>query len=134
MNILKSTAVLMAAIMTASCAVAPVADPAYSLIDPSGVDPQAYEADYRECAALANQTDTANRAAAAGVGSAVFGALFGALLGAAIGGRSYAQSGAAIGASYGLGAGVGAGVASGETEKAAVLRRCLSGRGYVVVR
>jgi outer membrane lipoprotein SlyB len=134
MNARRATATILAAVLSTSCAINPQATRSYSLIDPAGVDMQRYEQDYAECAALANQTDTAGRAAGAGAGAAVFGAILGALLGAAIGGRGSAGYGAGIGAAYGVGSGVGAGIASGEAEKAAVLRRCLTGRGYAVIR
>ena len=105
------------AITSTGCAVAPVANPSYSLVDPKGVDPAKYDQDYRECAALANQTDVGERSASSAAAGAVAGALIGALLGIAIGGKgSYAGYGAGIGAASGVGHGAVAGGASGVQE------------------
>lgn len=125
---------LVVAALVAGCAVAPVARDDYSLIDPRGVDMGRYQQDYAECAALANQTRPEDRAAAGAVGGAAFGAAFGALLGAAICGRDCAGYAAGIGAASGAAHGVAGGAASGVQEQQMVLRRCLAGRGYNVIR
>src|SRR5690348_8068579 len=123
------------AVTSTGCAVAPVANPNYSLVDPKGVEPAQYDQDYRECAALANQTDVGERAASNAAAGAVAGALIGALLGVAIGGNgSYAGYGAGIGAASGVSQGAVAGAASGVQEQQLALRRCLIGRGYSVIR
>jgi outer membrane lipoprotein SlyB len=123
------------AITSTGCAVAPVANPNYSLVDPKGVDPAKYDQDYRECAALANQTDVGERATSSAAAGAVAGALIGALLGVAIGGNgSYAGYGAGMGAASGVSQGAVAGAASGAQEQQLALRRCLIGRGYSVIR
>lgn len=116
------------------CAVAPVAQDDYSLIDPKGVDMAQYRQDYAECAALANQTRPEDRAAAGAAGGAAFGALFGAILGAAICGRDCAGYGAGVGAASGVAQGAAAGAGSGMQEQLVALRRCLAGRGYRVIR
>lgn len=126
--------VLLATAMLAGCAVAPVANSNYSLVDPKGVDMGKYQEDYAECAQLANQTDVGNRAAAGGAGGAVFGAVLGGLLGAAICGRDCASYGAGIGAASGVVQGAAAGGSSGVQEQQVALRRCLAGRGYTVIR
>lgn len=127
-------AVVMA-ITSTGCAVAPIANPSYSLVDPKGVDPAKYDQDYRECAALANQTDVGERAASSAAAGAVAGALIGALLGVAIGGKgSYAGYGAGVGAASGVSQGAVAGAASVVQEQQLALRRCLVGRGYSVIR
>jgi outer membrane lipoprotein SlyB len=110
----------------AGCAVVPQANPSYSLIDPAGVDQARYSQDYNECAALANQTDVADRAAA----GAVAGAIFGALLGSVLCGRGCVGAGMAGGA---LGGSSGAATA-GVREQHWTLRSCLAGRGYSVIR
>jgi hypothetical protein len=123
------------ALASTGCAVAPIANPNYSLVDPKGVDPARYDQDYRECAALANQTDVGERAASNAAAGAIAGALIGALLGVAIGGNgSSAGYGAGIGAASGLSHGAAAGTASGVQEQQMALRRCLMGRGYSVIR
>jgi len=123
------------AVTSTGCAVAPIANPNYSLVDPKGIDPAKYEQDYRECAALANQTDVGERAASSAAAGAVAGALIGALLGVAIGRNgSYAGYGAGVGAASGVSQGAVAGAASGVQEQQMALRRCLIGRGYSVIR
>ena len=122
------------AVLLVGCAVAPVARDDYSLIDPRGVDMAQYENDYADCAALANQTRPEDRAAAGAVGGAALGAAFGALLGAVICGRDCAGYGAGVGAASGLAHGAVGGAASGVGEQQMVLRRCLAGRGYNVIR
>ncbi len=122
------------AVLLAGCAVAPVAQYDYSLIDPKGVDMAQYQQDYAECAALANQTRPEDRAVAGAAGGAAFGAVFGALLGAAICGSDCAGQGAGIGAATGVAQGAAAGAGSGMQEQQQVLRNCLSGRGYRVIR
>lgn len=107
------------------CAVAPV-DRNYSLIDPKGVNWVQYQSDYDECSTLANQTDVGDRAA----GGAVFGALLGAVIGGLLCGRDCVTSGAAGGM---LGGTAGA-TTSGVHEQQLALRRCLSGRGYQIIR
>ncbi len=127
---MKSVSLIAALLVLAGCAnyssVSPNADYGYSMVDPRGVDMGRYNQDYAECAALANQTSTMTNTAA-GVG---IGAVAGAVLGAAVGNHRTATAGAALGAA----AGGLTGVASGESEKQTVLRRCLSGRGYRVIR
>jgi hypothetical protein len=116
------------------CAVAPVAQSDYSLIDPKGVDMAQYQQDYAECAALANQTKPEDRAVAGAAGGAAFGAVFGAILGAAICGRDCAGYGAGVGAASGVAQGAAYGAGSGMQEQQMALRRCLAGRGYRVIR
>jgi hypothetical protein len=123
------------AITSTGCAVAPVANPNYSLVDPRGIDSAQYDQDYRECAALANQTNVGERAATSAATGAVVGALIGALLGVAIGGNgSSASYGAGIGAATGVSHGAVGGAVSGADEQQVALRRCLAGRGYSVIR
>ena len=104
-------------------------NPSLSLIDPKGVDMRRYEADYGECVALANQTDSGKRA----VAGAVAGALLGALIGNSY--RPYGSGGwGSYGASVGAGAGAGGMFAEAEREKQTTLRLCLRNRGYAVIR
>lgn len=96
------------------------------IVDMKGVDRNAYEADLKECQEYAKQVDPGGDAAT----GAVAGAAFGALLGAAIGGRGSAGYGARIGAAQG----VGAGAAHGLAGQIQVVRNCMVGRGYRVLR
>jgi outer membrane lipoprotein SlyB len=134
LSVKRIVTALTTASVLAGCAVAPVAREDYSLIDPRGVDMGRYQQDYADCAGLANQTRPEDRAAAGAVGGAALGAAFGALLGAVICGRDCAGYGAGMGAASGLAHGVVGGAASGVDEQQMVLRRCLAGRGYNVIR
>lgn len=95
-----------------------------SLIDTYRVNLAAYELDYKDCARLANQTNTASKM----VAGAVAGALVGALIGKSYGVNSN------YGARAGIAAGSAAGLGHGELEKQNALRACLRNRGYAVIR
>lgn len=128
------TIALFVLVVLTGCALSPIAQSHYSLIDPKGVNLSAYNQDYAECAALANQTDVGGRAAVGAAGGAVAGAIFGALLGAAICGRDCAGYGAGVGAASGVSHGAVGGAVSGANEQQYALRACLTGRGYRVIR
>jgi len=97
------------------------------MVDGRGVNSTKYESDLRDCQAYAEQLPGAG--VGAGVG-AIAGAVFGAALAAAAG-RGYDRDATArVGALTGA---VG-GAASGETDQRDVIRRCMSGRGYSVLR
>lgn len=110
-----------------------------TLVDPARTDMAAYERDYGECVALANQTDAGQSAQAGAVGGAAAGAVVGALIGAVIG---HALNDTSAGMRYGAALGgvqggteaaAGAyGAARGDEETA--LRNCLRGRGYGLIR
>ncbi len=122
---MNKTTALALALALAGCAVAPQqAD--YSLIDGKGVDYTQYQNDYRECAQLADQTNVGERAA----GGAVFGTLLGAVVGHMLCGRGCAAAGARGGLVGGTFGATGGGI----QEQQNVLRRCLAGRGYNVIR
>ena len=97
------------------------------IIDSKNVDFNRYEADLKECQAYATQTASAAESAAAG---AIAGALLGAALAAAAGGGYSRSSTARVGALSGA---VGAG-AEGERNQRTIINRCLSGRGYQVLK
>ena len=95
------------------------------IIDPKGVNMVQYERDLAECRSYASGVRTGEKA----VRGAASGAVVGGLIGAAVGNSDDAKSGAGVGAVTG-----GAkGVSQGEREKVAVVKRCLSGRGYRVL-
>lgn len=96
------------------------------VVDTKGIDQSRYETDLKECQDLATQVNAGGEAAA----GALMGAIFGALLGAAVGGRDMAGYGAGIGAV----SGGGAGTATGMTGQIQVIKNCMIGRGYRVLR
>jgi len=97
------------------------------IIDSKNVDSNKYEADLLDCQNYARQSYGAGEGAMAG---AAAGAALSALV-AAAGGRRYDK-----GASAAQGAvlGAAAGAAQGETDQRAIIRRCLNGRGYSVLK
>lgn len=83
-----------------------------------------YDQDLAQCQAYAEQVPVGEKAArGAGSGAAVGGAI------GAVSNRHDAGEGAAIGAISGGAAGVN----QGQREKVHVVKRCLRGRGYVVL-
>lgn len=92
------------------------------IIDPQGVDQAQYQADLKDCEAIADQVGTGKQAAK----SAAFGALVGAAFGAITGD---AGQGAAIGGVTGATSGSG----QADQEKSTVIKNCLRNRGYTVL-
>ncbi len=116
----RGIAVAITILMIAGCA-------SYRpIVDMQGVDPYLYEMDLRECQQYAEQIDTSSEV----VGSTAVGTVFGAAIGIAGGGRSSLGTGAAVGAVTG----VAAGGAKASRDKNQVIRNCLTGRGYRVLR
>lgn len=101
------------------------------VIDTRGVDPAQYQADLADCRAYADQVDPLAEAG----GGALIGGAIGAVLGA-IGGAfsGDAGTGAAIGAAVGGAGGGISGGADGVSGQREVIRNCMSGRGYSVLR
>ena len=109
------------------CATRPSGEHYRPIVDLKGADATRYEADLSECQAYARQVAGAAEQAAAG---ALAGAVFGTLLAAAAG-RGYSRNQhAAVGAVTGA----AAGAVEGERDQRAIITRCLSGRGYSVLR
>jgi outer membrane lipoprotein SlyB len=96
------------------------------VIDTKGINLDEYENDLKACQDFAKQVDPAGEMAAGAAG----GALLGALMGAAVGGRGMSGYGARVGAANGMGAGAAAGLA-GQIQ---IVRNCIAGRGYRVLR
>ena len=97
------------------------------IVDMKGVNESAYENDLKDCQTIAQQQSGMGSTAAKGAGA---GAVVGGLLGLVTGGNTTgivqaAGAGAVIG-----GAG---GAYSGNQSQEAVVKRCLSGRGYKVL-
>lgn len=96
------------------------------IVDMKGVDSARYETDLAECQRYADQLSPgAHAAAGAGIGAIIGGAI-----GAILCGRDCANAGAGIGAVQGVAAG-GAEGASGQVD---IIRRCMTNRGYAVLR
>ncbi len=125
----KALTAALALVLAGCASIQSTPDANYSLIDPRGVDMRYYEQDYRECAALANQTNTGQRALAGAIAGAALGALIGNMH------KPYGGSGwGSYGAGVGAGAGAGGMAADAEREKQMALRLCLRNRGYAVIR
>jgi len=97
------------------------------LVDTKGVDFNKLEADLKECQTYATQVAGA---ASSGVAGAVAGTALGAILSTVAGGNYDVGAGARVGAVMG---GV-SGASSGEQDQRSVIRRCMAGRGYKVLR
>lgn len=97
------------------------------LVDMKGVNEAAYEKDLQECQAYAKDQSGMGSTAAKGAGA---GAVIGGLLGLVTGGNA---SGIAQAAGAGAVLGGAGGAFSGNQSQEAVVKRCLSGRGYKVL-
>lgn len=97
------------------------------IVDMKGVNESAYENDLQECQAYAKQESGMGSTAAKG---AAAGAVVGGLLGLVTGGNG---SGIAQAAGAGAVIGTAGGAYSGNQSQEAVVKRCLSGRGYKVL-
>ena len=111
------------AIATVGCAGADVRP----LVDMKGVNQNAYESDLKDCQAYAQQQSGMGSTAAKG---AAAGVVVGGLLGLVTGGNG---SGIAQAAGAGAVIGGAGGAYSGNQGQEAVVKRCLSGRGYKVL-
>ena len=97
------------------------------LVDMKGVNQAAYESDLKDCQTYAQQQSGMGSTAAKG---AAAGVVVGGLLGLVTGGNS---SGIAQAAGAGAVVGGAGGAFSGNQAQEAVVKRCLSGRGYKVL-
>ena len=101
------------------------------VVDPKGADMANYESNLSECQAIAREQSVAGNAVTGGAFGAAAGAALGAVMGAFPGDPGL---GAAIGAGYGGAAGVIQGGASGVEGQEQIVRNCMSGRGYNVLK
>ena len=101
------------------------------VVDPKGVNMSNFEQDLVECQNIAGQVSIVGESA----GTALVGATAGATVGA-IGGAIFgdAGTGAASGAVYGGGTGAVDGAVSGLHGQEQVVAKCMTGRGYKVLR
>ena len=123
---LKSGVIMLsAAVLLAGCASTGTGSNFRPIVDNKGVDLNRYEADLQECQAYAKNTANAGKS---GAGGAAVGAALGLAL-ALIGGDKKL-------ASAGTGAVIGgaAGAAAGEGSQRDIIRTCLTGRGYKVLK
>jgi len=97
------------------------------IVDMKGVNEATYENDLKDCQTLAQQQSGMGETAAKGAGA---GAVVGGLLGLVTGGN---KSGIAQVAGAGAVIGAAGGAYSGNQAQEAVVKRCLSGRGYKVL-
>lgn len=97
------------------------------LVDMKGVNEATYESDLKDCQNYAQQQSGMGSTAAKGAGA---GAVVGGLLGLVTGGNG---SGIAQAAGAGALIGGAGGAFSGNQAQEAVVKRCLSGRGYKVL-
>lgn len=112
--------VLIAAVGCAGADVRP-------LVDMKGVNAAAYERDLQECQAYAKDQSGMGETAAKGAGA---GAVVGGLLGLVTGGN---KTGIVQAAGAGAVIGGAGGAFTGNQAQEAVVKRCLSGRGYKVL-
>jgi hypothetical protein len=97
------------------------------LVDMKGVNDAAYEKDLQECQAYAKEQSGMGETAAKGAGA---GAIVGGLLGLVTGGNT---TGIVQAAGAGAVIGAAGGAFTGNQGQEAVVKRCLSGRGYKVL-
>lgn len=95
------------------------------IIDTQGVNPAQYNADLVQCEGYADEVAIAQKAGSGAVSGAVVGGVFGAV----VGNSDTAKKGAGIGAVGGGARGIGEGI----RERQRVIKRCLIGRGYLVL-
>ena len=97
------------------------------IVDMKGVNEAVYEKDLQECQAYAKEQSGMGETAAKGAGA---GAVVGGLLGLVTGGN---KTGIVQAAGAGAVLGGAGGAFSGNQAQEAVVKRCLSGRGYRVL-
>ena len=97
------------------------------LVDMKGVNDAAYEKDLQECQAYAKEQSGMGETAAKGAGA---GAIVGGLLGLVTGSNT---TGIVQAAGAGAVIGAAGGAFTGNQSQEAVVKRCLSGRGYKVL-
>jgi outer membrane lipoprotein SlyB len=102
------------------------------VVDVSGIEPARYEWDLADCQKYADQISPAGEGAAGAVIGGVVGGLIGLAVGVAFGVNpgEMAGFGAAVGGVHGATSGA-AGGARGQMD---IIRNCLVGRGYRVLR
>jgi outer membrane lipoprotein SlyB len=121
---LKSKA-LMLVLLFSGCSTIEDLTGSNPIIDRQGVNLAHYDQNLIECQQYANEVEIARKAGTGAIGGAVIGGVFGAVLG----NSNTAKRGAGVGVVGGAAKGVGQGL----HEREAVIKRCLTGRGYRVL-
>lgn len=101
------------------------------IVDPKGTDMALFEVDLVECQTIAKEQSVANEAGKGAVLGAAAGTLVGVVTGAIFGN---AGQGAALGAGYGGTSGAVQGASSGIGGQESIVKRCMIGRGYRVLK
>lgn len=123
----KITATFISLALLAGCATGPTGANYRPIVDLKNNSSSQFEIDLHECQNYAAQAAGAAEKAA---GGAVAGALFGALLAAAAGSNYNRGQNAKVGAVMGM----AGGAVEGEHDQRSIINRCLSGRGYHVLK
>ena len=121
---MKLISIVLMLIVTACAGYRPI-------VDTKGVDQSRYETDLKECQAYAEQVSPAQEAAVGAVIGAGIGTALGAIVGAFLGDTG---AGAGIGAALGGAKGGITGAGGGMQGQTDIIRNCMSGRGYKVLR
>lgn len=103
------------------------------IVDLHGHNPAVYEQDLTSCRQYARQIDVSKETFAGAAGTAILGTLLGAMMGGLTDGYSWGY-GAARGAAYGGFGGAVVSAGSAWKDQASVVKTCLQGRGYNVLR
>jgi len=101
------------------------------IVDTKGVDMSVYNSDLAECQAYAHQVDVVGEGVKGAAAGGAIGAAIGAIAGAFVG---EVGEGAKIGAALGGAEGTAYGVAGAAEGQQQIIRNCLAGRGYTVLR
>ncbi len=117
--------VISLAALVAGCTTTGTGSNFRPIVDTKGVDLNRYEADLQECQAYAKSTPNAGKS---GAGGAAVGAAIGLALALIGGDKKLASAGA------GAVVGGAVGASSGETSQREIIRNCLKGRGYKVLK
>ena len=125
MTLLKLSCCAIAAAALIGCRSIEKVSGSGPIIDTQGVNMASYEADLAACQNYADEVQVARKTTTGIIGGAAVGGVFGAVLG----NSDTAQRGAGVGAVAGGVRGAG----NGLQERARVIRRCLTGRGYRVL-
>jgi outer membrane lipoprotein SlyB len=101
------------------------------VVDPYMSDMSTYESDLLACQGIAREQGVAGDAAKGAVLGATVGTVLGSVLGAFVGDVG---AGAALGAAYGGATGVAEGAVAGLGGQETIIKNCMVGRGYSVLK
>ena len=101
------------------------------VVDPENNDMAKFETDLADCQNIAKEQSIAAKAGKGTILGAAAGAIVGVVTGAILGN---AGGGAALGGGYGASAGAVQGTASGIRDQETIIKNCMIGRGYRVLK